>query len=693
MKRLKKLVPILFALTLVLSSTLSTFACTGFYIGSNWSENGSTYFGRSEDYTEEQVKIFGVKPAMDWASGSYFEISDGFKMPNPAHTYKYTYCKDSPAEGSYLKDSAGNPIGEYCAEIGINEKGVAMSATVSTYYNAAAKKADPLLPESGIIEAALGSVILGSASTAREGIELVGKIIDEYGAGECNSLFISDPNEVWFMEIVSGHQYAAIKLPANKVMVQPNLMLMNAIDVNDANNVIASQGLISLAKENGFLVTDTEGKIDVTRTYGKPLAGKGTTVRYWQGLNYMNKAAAANLDYTKIHSQDNPVPLLYEPDRKLTTMEALRLLAYRGEGSKHNTNNGTAPYAIGNSKQTECHVVEIRQGYPTELATIQWQAMADAEWSIYLPYYSALLTEVNPKYNESSLEYVDGSILWVFKQINRLCNDNREKTHNDNYGAKIKAYFAKYQESIISQQPAVDEQMREFYAQDPTLAQQKANEIGKKLSEQAYNAGRKVLMELNEYIKSGDKSKAFVPSGLVNNELPDYSFSDDNPPEVDQPTPSQPENSVAEYTNESGSKIKWSAKSNEDLHIIIHSSINDSETFEKFVNLTIDGKIVDQKNYTAKSGSLKLSIKADYLNTLSVGDHSLSANFKDGKSELNLTIDNPPSQKSSSDSSSNPKKAPGELPAKTGDSNHLILWAIISLIATLIIGLKHKFIK
>ncbi len=575
MKKFKKLLPSVLVIAMMFAFTAETFACTGFYIGSNWSENGSTYYGRSEDYNEEQVKIFGVKPAMDWPDGSLFKISDGFTMPNPPHTYRYTYCKDSPAEGNYLLDKNGNPEGEYCAEIGINEKGVAMSATVSTYYNSNAEAADPLISD-GLIEAALGSVILGSSATAREGVELVGKIIDEKGAGECNSLFISDSNEVWFMEIVSGHQWAAIKLPPDKVMVQPNLMLMNSIDLNDKENVIASKNIKSLPESKGFLVTDKNGNIDVTRTYGKPYAGDGTTVRYWQGLNYMNPAKAASLDYRTIHSQNNPAPLLYEPDRKLTTMEALRLLAYRGEGSKHDTNAGTAPYAIGNGNQTECHVVEIRKDMPAPLASLQWQAMADAEWSVYLPYFSTLITKVNEKYNEPSLKYVDGSLLWVFKQINYLCYSHRKETGNDNYGVKIKEYFAKYQQSIIEQQKTVDKDMLAFYNVDPALAQKKANEISLKLSEQAYNMGRKVLMELNEYIQAGDDSKPFVPSGLTKNEMPDYSFES---AEIEQITPGTPVE-----------KIETGTKKN-----------NSDKTDDKKIISAKDGKLTDEDKNTKTS--------------------------------------------------------------------------------------------
>ena len=61
MKCFKKFMPLILALTLVLSQATSALACTGVYVGSEVSANGSTYIGRSEDIKDTYGKIFGVK--------------------------------------------------------------------------------------------------------------------------------------------------------------------------------------------------------------------------------------------------------------------------------------------------------------------------------------------------------------------------------------------------------------------------------------------------------------------------------------------------------------------------------------------------------------------------------------------------------------------------------------------------------
>ena len=149
MKYFKKFMPIMLAMVLVLSQAASAFACTGVYVGSNVSANGSTYMGRSEDIGDLYTKIYGIAESKTIADGELYKDTYGFVMDYdaisfdyPEQTYKYTYVKDSAAYGETMTDANGNLVGEAYAEAGQNEKGVSMSATVSTDYNNDAKAAD-----------------------------------------------------------------------------------------------------------------------------------------------------------------------------------------------------------------------------------------------------------------------------------------------------------------------------------------------------------------------------------------------------------------------------------------------------------------------------------------------------------------------------------------------------------------------
>lgn len=544
-KRIKQLGTALLAGSLVVSSGVSASACCGLYVGSGQSANGSTYVGRSEDIGKLYDKVFEVRPAADHAEGEVYEDTYGFSMPYPAHTYRYTVMRDSIEQGESVLDEDGNLVREAYGEVGMNEKGVSVSATVSTSYNANAKAADPLVG-TGICEISLASVILMSADSARDGVEKLAAIIDTYGSGECNSFTISDANEVWDFETLSGYQYVAVKMPDDKVSVNPNMVVMNEIDVSDTENVIASENLISLPLEHGFLVSSQLGevadeeitKIDIQKTYGSTDFGDGQYIRYWQGVNYLNEELSQSVSVERVDgaAPEGPFNMLFEADRQLTTYEVLRLPAYRGEGTDHAAgDNGTA---IGNERQAECHVFEIRSDMPEALATIQWQTMSRAEFSVYLPYYTNLLTDTSDifktEYSPSVRNIEDiidnedfpaeTSAYWVFAAINDLCDNDR-----DRYGVNVKLYWENYQKTLIEQQEAVDAAMERIYAYSPALAEEKATALAKAVSEEAFENAKSILTELRAFIaadQAGELTEedVFTPTVLTENKMPTYSI-------------------------------------------------------------------------------------------------------------------------------------------------------------------------
>ena len=63
----------------------------------------------------------------------------------------------------------------------------------------------------------------------------------------------------------------------------------------------------------------------------------------------------------------------------------MKFLAYRGEGTKMDSNVNESIYAIGNKNQAECHILEMRDGMYQGMSGVEWLAMSRAEFSLYLP--------------------------------------------------------------------------------------------------------------------------------------------------------------------------------------------------------------------------------------------------------------------------------------------------------------------
>ena len=84
--------------------------------------------------------------------------------------------------------------------------------------------------------------------------------------------------------------------------------------------------------------------------------------------------------------------------------------------------------------------------------------------------------------------------------------------------------------------------------------------------------------------------------------------------------------------------LTWQKGGREELNMTIHRSENDEVTFERFLFLEADGTVIPAGLYDALPGSLKLSVKPEFLETLSPGDHTLTAAFTDGGATVRLTV-------------------------------------------------------
>ena len=98
-------------------------------------------------------------------------------------------------------------------------------------------------------------------------------------------------------------------------------------------------------------------------------------------------------------------------------------------------------------------------------------------------------------------------------------------------------------------------------------------------------------------------------------------------------------------------------------------------SFEDFLSVSVDGKVLDKNQYTLREGSILVTLKADYLSTLSVGQHTLGVTSASGTAETVFTV----------------TAAPAVVP--TGDTTGLTLWislAALCGLGTLVVVSRKK---
>ena len=156
-----------------------------------------------------------------------------------------------------------------------------------------------------------------------------------------------------------------------------------------------------------------------------------------------------------------------------------------------------------------------------------------------------------------------------------------------------------------------------------------------------------------------------------------------------------------------GANTSWEQNSDGSL------SIRGSGAISKFLGVKVDGNLVDVKNYTVKEGSTIVTLKADYLNILSVGNHTFEIIWTDGTASTRFTVsksdsgsDEPKDNDGNNGKNDNTNNTPAtahedknnngtsgsqtddnqQITApKTGDNSHTVLW--ISLLGVSLAGL------
>lgn len=491
----RKIVSLLLGGALLLTGATS-MACTGTIVGRQVAKDGHTILGRTEDYSSAYNKNIIVTPRKEYKNGEMFEDANGLRLPQPRVSYKFTSIPDGYQDEGEVFDAAG-----------FNEFGVSMTATVTAYAHEKAYAADPLT-KNGLTESSITGIVLPRVKTAREGIELVAKICDEHGSSEGNIIFISDQKETWYMEMLTGHQYVAIKYPEDCFSVVPNCYMLGTVDVNDKENVIASKDLINLPKKHGFLVEE-DGKIHVRKTYAEKLNDYNRS-RLWGGINFLDKDKNIAYDAEEFE-------LFQKTDKKISVKDVMEMQRHRYEGTKYDANlaENENVRAIGTINQEECHVLEVREDYPRELGGIMWVAMGNSEHSIYVPVIGGILDTID-EYKVTGNYYKPESAYWTLRGVSALSELNREK-----YGKNVRAYWNKEELRLLEEQKSVDNIIKEMYKTDRNRAIEYATCLAKKNLTKAYEDGQTLFTELMTYFyrDSGKKQdKPYEPS-LVGGEM------------------------------------------------------------------------------------------------------------------------------------------------------------------------------
>ena len=461
-------------------------ACSAFIVGKDLTADGSTLFGRTEDYPYapdggRHNQNYVVVPAKTYKDGDKIEDeSNGFTYPHLANEMKYTAVYDSD------RDNGSN--GNFAAH-GFNELGVAMTATVSATPNDKVLKEDPLVKD-GLPEASLVDLASPRAKTAREVIETVAKVLDEKGSAEGNIIVAADKNELWYMEILSGHQYVAIKFPTNKYAVFANTYYLGHVDLNDKENVIASKNVEEVAKKADNYKTDKDGNFMIAKSYGPDKYMERNRSRTYAGIKWMDPQAKVNYD-------DEAFDLLREPtdpNKKYTVHDVIaeqrnrfeHLPEYKADdlvevGKKIDTN--VYKYALGNENVIDAHVYQIKPNLPNAFGGVMWLGLAQSRNTPYVPFYGNV-EDTYEAFKNRSTKYDGKSWYWTVWHIDQMV-----MKYPEIFGNSI-------QEKWKEKEAEWDKEQTERDAKYANYTDEQAKAAGPEVTKEALERSEKIFKEI-----------------------------------------------------------------------------------------------------------------------------------------------------------------------------------------------------
>ena len=490
----------LIAMTFLLLPIQAVQACCGFIIGRQLTKDGTTLFGRTEDYPYypnggKHNKNYVVVDAKTYNEGDQIkDESNGFTYPHAASEMKYTATYDS-ARG----DGSNGAFGEH----GFNEAGVSMTATVTAIPNKKVLKTDPLTGN-GIPEAAMLDVVLPRVKSAREGVEFLAKVIEEKGSAEGNVVVFADQKETWYMEILSGHQYVAVKVPEDKYAVFANTYYLGHVDLNDTENVIASKDVEKVAKESGNYKTDKDGNFHIAKSYGPEKYAEGDRSRTYAGITLLDPDSKVTYEDDEYELFRSPT----DPNKKYTLEDAFALQRNRFEhlngrfvpddqigvkkqgddGSNDTVRKDQYKYALGNENVIDAHVYQINPNLPKSFGGTVWLGMGPSRNTPYVPFYGNV-KDTYEAFKPQTATYDPNSWYWTVWHIDQMAIHNQ-----DLFGKSIQNHWKALEEQLIIEQKVSDAKYAALKADEAA-----AKAVEDKVTEDALARSERLFKQFKQY--------------------------------------------------------------------------------------------------------------------------------------------------------------------------------------------------
>lgn len=473
MKHMRRLVCLIMAVIMLSTAVIAASACTTVAVGKDASDTGAVLVAHTCDgWYDHRIQIIeGGKHSAD-------EVVEIYGDPCTLTKSDVTLTGTIPqAEETYTYFNIGYPF--------MNEKGVVMSeftwsGDYNNFYNG----------EGMFYIANLEMLGLQRAATAREAVEVMGALAEEYGyidGGEC--LLVADQNEVWIFEICGpgplwlpgsdapGAHWAARRVPDDQVFVGANRSRLGVIDFDDPDTLVSTN--ITAWPEQLGLWSEGE-EFNFTNIFNPTPYGYMfyASRREWRAFSLIAP------------SQDFPVvdrwthyDWTITPDEPVSKEQIMRdIYSDHLEGTIYSTADDAAAGPFGNPHHlqvpsslkpetgedweriiaqfrcTYSFVAELRSDMPGEIGSVLWFGEDSPDTTVYVPVYAGT-TEVPVEWSTGDRKSFDQDCAWwAFNFINNYAQLNWNAMY-----PVIRERKFEIEDALFAEQAEIDAAAMELY--------------------------------------------------------------------------------------------------------------------------------------------------------------------------------------------------------------------------------------
>ena len=514
MKKITSLMLSLILMTFLVSE--KSHACTNFLITKGATKDGSTMI----TYSADSHVLYGEL---------YFWPAAQYKPGTMVDVYEWD-------TGKFLGKIEQAPV-TYSVVGNINQFQLAIGETT---YGGRGELHNP----DGIID--YGSLIyltLQRAKNAREAIHTIVTLTEKYGycsSGE--SFSISDPNEVWIMEIIGkgpgkkGMAFVARRIPDGYISGHANQARIQTFPLANGTTSITSAEIDKVFNPEVETVYAAD-VVDVARGFGwyngsdadfsysdvfAPVDFSGARfcdARVWSGFNKVNSTMGEYLNYAMGYDLHKRMPLWIKPDNKLSLEDVMGLMRdyYQNTPMDMTKDLGAGPYAntvrwrpmswevdgkmylheraISTQQTGFSFVAQSRSWLPDPVGGIIWFGVDDTYYTVYTPMYCGM-TDVPQSFkvgNGDMMTYSADAAFWVFNEVTNFVY-SRASVMTPELQAKQKELEHKY----MAETSEIDARAAELFRSTAKGAAKKGSEM---ITSYSVNAGNNTVKEWRELYK------------------------------------------------------------------------------------------------------------------------------------------------------------------------------------------------